>query len=388
MTAEDLYAFRFLADAQLSPDGERVAFVVRTVAPERDGYRSAIWLVPFDGSKEATRFTSGSGQDAQPRWSPDGRTLAFLSDRGVPAEKADGKGKKGKPKNVFVLSLDGGEARQLTTFEDDCGDIVWSPDGRRLAFTLKDAKAADAEDDGPRVYERMRYKTDEGFLSDQRRKHIWLVDVAGGEPRRLTDGDWDDQQLAWSPDGREIAFISNRSTDRESNTVADIHVIAVTGGATRRVTNEVGQYGNPSWSPDGKTIACYGVEKALGSASKNVHLWLWPAAGGGKGTDLLAKWDRTVGSVVMSDMRAQVSTLAPKWNATAPASSSSAPTRAPPMCTAFPWAAVRWWRRRSARIRSSASRWRTMQSASHASSHTPHAPATSPSASSAMGFAV
>jgi len=281
MTAEDLYAFRFLADAQLSPDGERVAFVVRTVAPERDGYRSAIWLVPFDGSKEATRFTSGSGQDAQPRWSPDGRTLAFLSDRGVPAEKADGKGKKGKPKNVFVLSLDGGEARQLTTFEDDCGDIVWSPDGRRLAFTLKDAKAADAEDDGPRVYERMRYKTDEGFLSDQRRKHIWLVDVAGGEPRRLTDGDWDDQQLAWSPDGREIAFISNRSTDRERNTVADIHVIAVTGGATRRVTNEVGQYGNPSWSPDGKTIACYGVEKALGSASKNVHLWLWPAAGAG-----------------------------------------------------------------------------------------------------------
>jgi dipeptidyl aminopeptidase/acylaminoacyl peptidase len=315
MTAEDLYAFRFLADAQLSPDGERVAFAVRTVAPERDGYRSAIWLVPFDGSQEAVRFTSGGGQDAQPRWSPDGRTLAFLSDRGAPGEKPDGKGKKGKPKNVFVLSLDGGEARQLTTFDDDCSDIVWSPDGRRIAFTVKDAKTADAEDDGLRVYERMRYKTDEGFLSDQRRKHIWLADVAGGEPRRLTDGDWDDQQLAWSPDGREIAFVSNRSSDRERNTVADIHVAAVSDGATRRVTNEVGQFGNPSWSPDGATIACYGVGKALGSASKNVHLWLWPAAGGGKGTDLLAKWDRTVGSVVMSDMRAQVQTLAPKWNA-------------------------------------------------------------------------
>jgi dipeptidyl aminopeptidase/acylaminoacyl peptidase len=315
MTAEDLYAFRFLADAQLSPDGERVAFVVRTVAPEHDGYRSAIWLVPFDGSQEAVRFTSGGGQDAQPRWSADGRTLAFLSDRAAPEKAADEKGKKGKPKNLFVLSLDGGEARQLTTFEDDCGDIVWSPDGRLVAFTVKDAKAADAEDDELRVYERMRYKTDEGFLSDQRRKHIWLVDVKGGEPRRLTDGDWDDQQLAWSPDGREIAFISNRSADRERNTVADIHVAAVTDGATRRVTNEVGQYGNPSWSPDGKTIACYGVEKALGSASKNVHLWTWPSTGSGKGTDLLAKWDRTVGSVVMSDMRAQVSTLAPKWNA-------------------------------------------------------------------------
>src|SRR5258706_4696593 len=315
MTAEDLYAFRFLADAQLSPDGERVAFAVRTVAPEHDGYRSAIWLVPFDGSKEAVRFTSGGGQDAHPRWSPDGRTLAFVSDRAALGVTNEGKGKKGKPKNVFVLSLDGGEARQLTTFDDDCGDIAWSPDGRRLAFTVKDAKATDADDDGPRVYERMRYKTDEGFLSDQRRRHVWLVDVAGGEPRRLSEGDWDDQQLAWSPDSREIAVISKRSAEPERHTDADIHVAAVTGASVRRVTNEIGQFGNPSWSPDGATIACYGVEKALGSASKNVHLWLWPAAGGGKGTDLLATWDRTVGSVVMSDMRAQVPTLAPEWSA-------------------------------------------------------------------------
>ncbi|MDP9251481.1 MAG: S9 family peptidase, partial [Chloroflexota bacterium] len=312
MTAEDLYSFRFLADAQLSPDGERVAFAVRTVAPERDGYRSSIWLVPFDGSTEPVRFTSGPGQDTLPRWSPDGRTLAFVSDRAAP-DKGDGK--KRKPKNVFVLSLDGGEARQLTSFEDDCGDIAWSPDGRRLAFTVKDAKPEGAEDDGPHVYERMRYKSDEGFLSDQRRKHIWLVDTAGGEPRRLTDGDWDDGQLAWSPDGREIAFIGNRSPERERNTVADIHVASVTDGATRRVTNEHGQYGNPSWSPDGTTIACYGVEKALGSAAKNVHLWLWPSAGGGRGTDVLAGWDRTVGSVVMSDMRAQVHTLPPTWSA-------------------------------------------------------------------------
>ena len=313
MTAEDLYAFRFLSDAQLSPDGGRVAFAVRTVTPERDGYRSAIWLVPFDGSAEATRITAGPGQDTLPRWSPDACTLAFLSDRAAP-ETTDGK--KRKPKNVFVLPLDGGEARQVTSFADDCGDIAWSPDGRRIAFTVKDAKAEGADDDAaPRVYERMRYKTDEGYLSDQRRRHIWIVDAAGSEPRRLTDGDWDDQHPAWSPEGREIAFVSNRSADRERNTVADIHVASVTDGNVRRVTDEVGQYGNPSWSPDGATIACYGIDRALGSAARNVHLWLWPAAGGGKGTDLLTKWDRTVGSVVMSDMRAQVQTLSPKWSA-------------------------------------------------------------------------
>jgi dipeptidyl aminopeptidase/acylaminoacyl peptidase len=312
MTAEDLYDFRFLTDAQLSPDGERVAFAVRTVTPERDGYGSAIWLVPFDGSAEAARLTNGPGQDTLPRWSPDARTLAFVSDRAAP-EKTDGK--KRKPKNIFVLSLDGGEARQLTAFDDDCGDIAWSPDGRRLAFTVKDAKGSADDDAAPRVYERMRYKTDEGYLSDQRRRHVWIVDAAGSEPRRLTEGDWDDQHPAWSPDGREIAFVSNRSADRERNTVADIHVATVTDGKIRRVTDEVGQYGNPSWSPDGATIACYGIDKAQGSAARNVHLWLWPAAGGGRGVDPLAKWDRTVGSVVMSDMRAQVQTLPPQWNA-------------------------------------------------------------------------
>src|SRR2546428_9380847 len=90
LTAEDLYAFRFLTDVQLSPDGERVAFAVRTVTPERDGYLSSIWLVPFDGSREAARFTSGTGQDAQPRWSSDGQTLAFVSDRAA-LDKTDGK---------------------------------------------------------------------------------------------------------------------------------------------------------------------------------------------------------------------------------------------------------------------------------------------------------
>ena len=123
MTPEDLYDFHFLADAQISPDGSRVAYVVRTIDRDSNAYQSAIWLVPADGSGEGTRFTSGPGQDALPRWSPDGKTLAFVSDRDAPS----GDGKKRKPKNVFVLSLAGGEARQLTSFDDDGGDLTWSP---------------------------------------------------------------------------------------------------------------------------------------------------------------------------------------------------------------------------------------------------------------------
>ena len=99
MTPEDLYDFHFLADAQISPDGSRVAYVVRTMDRDDNAYRSGIWLVPADGSSEGARFTAGPGQDAQPRWSPDGKTLAFVSDR----DAAKREGKKRKPKNIFVL---------------------------------------------------------------------------------------------------------------------------------------------------------------------------------------------------------------------------------------------------------------------------------------------
>lgn len=310
MTPEDLYDFHFLADAQISPDGSRVAYVVRTIDHENNAYRSGIWLLPADGSGEGARFTSGPGQDALPRWSPDGKSLAFVSDRDAPS----GDGKKRKPKNVFVLSLAGGEARRLTSFDEDAGDLTWSPDGRQLAFALKDAKAKDADEDGVRVYDRLRYKTDEGFLLDGRRRHVWVVDVAGGEPRRLTDGDWDDAQPAWSPDSREVAFVSNRTEDRERNMVVDIWVASVGGGAVRRITDELGSYGNPSWSADGATIACYGVAKAMGSSAKNVHLFAFPAKGGA-GKDLTDGWDRTVGSTVMSDMRSHMQTLPPTWSA-------------------------------------------------------------------------
>jgi dipeptidyl aminopeptidase/acylaminoacyl peptidase len=314
MTSEDLYDFRFLADAQISPDGSRVAYVVRTIDREANAYRSAIWMVPFDGSATGARLTYGTGQDVLPRWSPDGRALAFASDRSAPA----GDGKKRKPKNLFVLSFAGGEARQLTTFDDDCGDPVWSPDGTKIAFTVKEPKAKDVEDDDIRVYDRLRYKTDEGFLLDGRRRHVWIADVETGGVRKLTDGDWDDLQPAWSPDGSMIAFVSNRTDDRERNTVADIHVAKVSGGEWR-VTDGAGSYGNPRFSSDGAQIACYGVAKAVGSSAKNVHLFLFRVGNGKTGQGLVADltdgWDRTVGSTVMSDMRAQSQTLPPTWSA-------------------------------------------------------------------------
>ena len=314
LTAEDLYSFQFASDPQISPDGERVAFVLRTIDRESDEYRSAVWIVPFDGTSAAARFTFGPREDAAPRWSPDGRWLAFVSDRqGIPK----GSDRKKPPKEIFVIPANGGDARALTRLGEDCSDLEWTPSSDGLLFVMKDPRDPAAKDDGIRVYDRLRYRTDEGGLTDGRRKHVWLARLDGTPPRRITEGDWDDLQPALSPDGRSIAFVSNRTDDRDRNTVADIWTAPFDGSEPRRVTDGRGSYGNPSWSPDGRTITAYGIPRAMGSnQSTNVHLWSFPAVGRDHtGTDLLAGWDRTIGSAVISDMRGHFQTIPPVWPA-------------------------------------------------------------------------
>src|SRR5258708_7535313 len=147
LSPDDLYEFRFLTDAQISPDGGRIAYSVKTPNAKRDGYQGAIWLVSSDGEKAGAQLTAGASLDSSPQWSPGGDLLAFTSDRGdVP------RGRKRAPRNIFVLDLAGGEARQLTRFGDDCSDLAWSPDGRSLAFVVRDPKDSADEDERVRVY--------------------------------------------------------------------------------------------------------------------------------------------------------------------------------------------------------------------------------------------
>ncbi len=275
ITAEDLYRWKWVSDPQISPDGKRIAYVVKTVDQEAGEYRSAIWVVPADGTiGDARRFTFGPKNDRKPRWSPDGKWLAFVSDRegaGGKDAKEDKEKGKGKPQ-IWLIPADGGEARQLTFMKHGAGDPVWSPDGRYLSFTAQ--TGGEDEPDEPegkktpkaRKIDRLWYRLDGVGWTYERRAHIFLISPEGGEPRQLTDGDWDDGDVAWSPDGQFIAFSSDRSEDRWERPAGDIWVVPVVAGEPYCLTDDSKiEAGNPSWSPDGKTIAFLaGLQKRSG----------------------------------------------------------------------------------------------------------------------------
>ena len=284
---EDLYRLRVAAEPRLSPDGRVVAFTLQTVAPGFDGYQRAIWLVETtDGAASARQLTIGVRNDRHPRFSPDGRTLAFLSDRrtwteeGIESEDAT---------QVHLLPLDGGEARRLTDLPLGVESFAWSPDGTRLVVVSAagEARRTSTPPAGPgesppsdyRFIDRLHYQYNaKGFIYD-RIHHLWLVDVATGEATRLTDGPVSDTEPAWSPDGTRIAFVSNRRPNADLVGRSDIHVVDVSSRNVRAVTRgPKSVFAGPAWLPDGDTIAALG-HRLEGRAGSRNDIWLFAADG-------------------------------------------------------------------------------------------------------------
>ena len=331
ITAEDLYAFQFIGDPRLSPDGSRVAFVVTVADRERNDYRSRIWIAHADGSAPPRPLTAGRGKDTSPRWSPDGRRLAFVSDRAPHTSPPHtSEGERPRPQ-IWTLDLAGGEAQQVTALRQGAADPAWSPDGRRIACTAQtggpdDAPPEEGKDAEERKRERadrvreittLKYKFDGVGYLDDRRRHLFLADLpaegaAFAPARQLTRGDHNNSQPVWSPDGTQIAFISYREPDEDVTFRSDLWLLDPASGDCRKLTASGGGTVAPAWSPDGTQLAYLGHQEGEGTAAL-ARLWTVAASGEAAPLCRSAAFDRDLGNSVLTDQTLPGGQEGPFW---------------------------------------------------------------------------
>ena len=318
---EDLYELRVPIETALSPDGRFVAFTVKAVAPGKDGYRTALWIAPADGSTPARQLTVGSRSDTTPRWSPDGRTLAFLSDRGAVLQAGGGGAKPGKPEapkeggtQVWLLPFaDGGEARRLTDLPKDVEGLDWSPDGMRLvivsgATSVRPERPPDRSPEDPprpdiRLIDALKYQFNGRGFVDDRFSRLWLVDIASGKAELLTRGDHHDTDPRWSPDGRRIAFVSDRYRDADLNWRTDVHLVGVDDRKVTQLSPGDGRqgWGAPAWSPDGRWVAAIGNRDWTKGVLEQASVWRFRVRDG-HAEDLLEGSDLEAAAGMNSDL--------------------------------------------------------------------------------------
>ena len=262
ITPEDYFAFQFVSDPHISPDGNNVAYVLTTIDPKKNHRVSSIWMVPADGSAPPRRLSAEGFNSSSPRWKPDGKTLAFVSTRNVDVASADAA--NAARAQIYLLSMSGGEAIALTKLKNGVQGFQWSPDGKRIVCVStsgpSDAVAAADRKSDVRHYSHISYKFNDSGWFDDKRRHLWMVNVPGGEAKQITEGqDWNDSDPQWSPDGTRIAFVSDRTGkayDGGHNT--DVWVISAEGGALTKISDHEFEDESPRWSPDGKQIIFLG----------------------------------------------------------------------------------------------------------------------------------
>jgi dipeptidyl aminopeptidase/acylaminoacyl peptidase len=302
ITLDDMAKIKSVGDPQVSPEGKWVAYTVGTVDVEKDRRDTDLWMVSWDGGEQIRLTSTADSSESSPRWSPDGRYLAFMATRGDEEEK-----KKGS--QVWLLNRSGGEAQKLTEIKGGVAEYAWSPDSKRLVLAVNDfdPNSEPEKKEGwkrktkpPIVIDRYHFKQDrEGYLGSLR-THLSLFDVEARKAEVLTSGKYDEQNPSWSPDGRYIAFVSNRTPDPDRNVDANIFIIEAKAGAEpRQLTTHPGRDGGrPAWSPDGRFIAYLQGEDERYTAYSLNKLAVVPVAGG-PARELTTILDRPVSGPIL-----------------------------------------------------------------------------------------
>ncbi|MDE2357398.1 MAG: S9 family peptidase [Alphaproteobacteria bacterium] len=270
-----------LSSPAVSPDGKLVAFVERRADLDDDVFKTEIWLVDL-ATKTVRPFTQGRDHAGAPAWSPDGASLAF--------EAPD----KDHHLQVFVASMSGGDARQVTHAKDSVSQFAWRPDGKAIAYVVTDEAP---ERKGEAKYDKLFRVGHDDFTQTEapRPAHIWLIDLAGGEARRLTHGTWSlpvslppgppSSPLQWTRDGASILFVRQETPSTGDGFLTRIEVLDVASGAIRDLTGAKTLEGYPLLSPDGKTVFYW--RNRDGEPWTFQDVWAAPFAGGA-GKDLSA----------------------------------------------------------------------------------------------------
>ena len=312
LTAEDLYRFELVSDPQISPDGGNIIFGVSRVDRKTEKKYTNLWLTPTDGSSEPRQFTYGDHTDSHPRWSPDGRAIAFLSNR-----------KDEKQSQIYIIPLNGGEARPVSKMEGSFAGFSWSPDGRFFAtqFRKKDEAAVEREKDEQkkklgvvsRHITRLDYKFDGGGYTPEEKWHIWTIDADSGEASQLTEGDkFDETQPQWTPDGRFLIFISNRDPQPDVNwDQTELYRIPAEGGEIELIPAHEGRKFNHTISPDGNWIAYMG-RREKGRWYQNDCIYLVPASGG-EARNLTTDSDLHLSLATLTDVGSNTPQPPPTW---------------------------------------------------------------------------
>jgi dipeptidyl aminopeptidase/acylaminoacyl peptidase len=300
--AKDLFELKSVANPQLSPDGKKFLYVETSIDQDKHSYISNLFMKALAENTPATQWTFGKHRNHSPKWSPAGDRIAFISNRTGSNQ-------------IFVMSEKGGEAMQLTFFENGVGNFIWSPNGEKIAFSIslkpdhtiqsvpkQEMKKEEKDKElTALVVEEMKYKSDgEGFWKGTY-KQIATLDVKTGELDQLTSGKSDCYLQSWSPDGKYIAVTGDLNEDRDDSFLMDLFLLDVETKELNKKTNSDGYFGNVTWSPNGRYLAMAGSNREFENATLS-RIWIYDL-----GTDnyscLTAEWDVMIGDNTIGDFQ-------------------------------------------------------------------------------------